>query len=920
MENNLLYIIAMMLKDEIDKLENIDQVDKFLENTKCGYLLEELKKIPEIQIYFKNVIFKTVETIEKSCSFREIFFNTSKILEELIKLKKDEEKKIDKSDDKNIDEHYKRIINRKLIDLSINYSKEEINKTSAMRNKIFIKKYSPDITIKEIDMKAENAKKENKNKIFEYFNKLENDVKNKEDLYSNTTVMKNMLETTYPSYMLSFYQNNFLEVISFMEQLLEDLNKNILLLPNSIKFICKIISILVKNKFKDISPSEENAFISKFIIGKLLVPIISLPSFNALISEFVVSGNTIKNINIINFILKKLFSGKLFINNLEEGDYTPFNWFFLDRIEDIFNFFEKAINVNLPDFIEKYINGELPKDYLYDFFTENKELICTNISICFNFNHLFYLINGLQKDDKLFSNNNPKIKKLKMSLSRLKTEKTISEIVTIDDIKKKRFKANLIKNEKNLTKDEQNESEIYYLSNELIIEEKYKKLFLINNKIANFYIDIKKEEKKNIDEKNIIKVKNYLCNSLGNYRLLNKSDFNIGNTSNIINLLNEIKLYMALPNFILSNNTIPSIWYLNSILYYLNKIPEEYKENDYKKLFNELTQNLKDSINNLDFEKLIIFRNKLKFIDKINNYYDNVKGLYNNIIINENIKHMVEELYIPVEIIFKYDNEVKIFELTKSNIKEKLFEDKIIYEIPKKKIKAFKTIEAFTRYFPNLSKYQLNQEINPIKIIKELSINLKIKNYFEIIKDKLTQKGQLDLKLYENLYKEKIKNYIMNKIYEKIYPPEPDEMDNKIYQQTINNSWVEPNTILGKDYILDNMLPDILNEFEQINIVKSPYTKLNCIKKILNLIESLIKFNEGEDKEVGPDDIEPVLEYIFIKAHPYKIFTNLEFIKIFSENLGKHESCIAIFESICKLILDFKIENINLNLIKDEKK
>ena len=82
----------------------------------------------------------------------------------------------------------------------------------------------------------------------------------------------------------------------------------------------------------------------------------------------------------------------------------------------------------------------------------------------------------------------------------------------------------------------------------------------------------------------------------------------------------------------------------------------------------------------------------------------------------------------------------------------------------------------------------------------------------------------------------------------------------------------------------------------------------------------MIKFNEGEDKEVGPDDIEQVLEYIFIKAHPFKMFTNLEFIKIFSDNLGKHESCIAIFESICKLILDFKIENNNLNLIKDEKK
>ena len=50
-------------------------------------------------------------------------------------------------------------------------------------------------------------------------------------------------------------------------------------------------------------------------------------------------------------------------------------------------------------------------------------------------------------------------------------------------------------------------------------------------------------------------------------------------------MLEEIKTYMTLPNFILNNNTIPSTWYINSILDYLNKIPEDYKENDYKKLF-----------------------------------------------------------------------------------------------------------------------------------------------------------------------------------------------------------------------------------------------------------------------------------------------------------------------------------------------
>ena len=76
--------------------------------------------------------------------------------------------------------------------------------------------------------------------------------------------------------------------------------------------------------------------------------------------------------------------------------------------------------------------------------------------------------------------------------------------------------------------------------------------------------------------------------------------------------------------------------------------------------------------------------------------------------------------------IFNYDNECKRFDLKKSNVKEKVFEDKMIYETPKKKAKVFKTIEAFIRYFPNIANYQISHKINSFEIIKELSINEKI--------------------------------------------------------------------------------------------------------------------------------------------------------------------------------------------------
>ena len=482
----------------------------------------------------------------------------------------------------------------------------------------------------------------------------------------------------------------------------------------------------------------------------------------------------------------------------------------------------------------------------------------------------------------------------------------------INENKENQLKEIIRISEKNKDKEQQPEVEVYYLYNNLEIDKKYENLFLINNTKSNFYIDIKKEEKnKKLTEieKNVINVKNYLCNSLGNYRILNKSDFNKGSTSSTIKMLNDIKICMSLPNFILNNNTIPSIWYINSLLEYLNIIPDDYKENDFKKLFDELKEDLNKSIKNLDFQILILFRNKLKFIDKIQDYYENEKNSFNNIVNNEHVKYIVEKSFIPVKMTFKYNNEEKLFELAKSNIKEKSVEDKIIYEIPKKNQIVFKTIESFTRYFPNLSKYQLLQDINPIDIINELSINTYMKKYFEIIKEKIT-KNEFGINEYEIRYKEKITNYIMNKLYEKIYPPEHHDLDNKFFNNARKYSKKDPKLIIGKDYIFDIMLPDILNEVNKIHIEKNPYKKLECINNIFNYIESLIKFNEGEEKEIGADDIFPVLSYVLIKAHPYRFYSDIEFIKIFLDDNGKSDKNLYYFDSIFKGIInkDLKFE------------
>ena len=352
-----------------------------------------------------------------------------------------------------------------------------------------MKKYVSEMNINEFEKLAEDAKGENKNDLYEYFNKFANDIKlkNKNELYSNTILMNNMGFTNLGPYLLSFYKTNFLEIISYINQLIENIMENIVLIPSSIKYICKIISILIRKKFQNITKAEENAFISKFIIEKLLIPMISRPSHYALINEFIVSGNTLNNLNEMNFILQKLFSGKLFKNDIKEGSYTPFNWFLMEKMETILYFFENIIKINLPNYIDKYINNNLEPDECYDFFNENKDVICANLSVCLTIDNLLYLLKGLEINDILFQHK--KIKRLKPSLIKLKSKDTLDEIKNLDE-KIKKINKELKKGET-----ENNEFINYYVYNEIIVEEKYKNFFSLNNQIGNFYINVRKLEK-----------------------------------------------------------------------------------------------------------------------------------------------------------------------------------------------------------------------------------------------------------------------------------------------------------------------------------------------------------------------------------------------------------------------------------------
>ena len=246
LENNLLYVIALMIKEEVDKLRDMEQVLTFLDDSRCGYLLQQLIKKIDVQIYFKKMIMGTVSKID-NCTSGKINFNINEINKRISWLKSEKTtNNYDANLLKNAKESYKHNSNTTsfLIDINVNYLEKMI----------------------------QNDKIKNNKGMIDYIEKLIEEIKiyKNPDYYSNSCLLQNLKNLKSPTEILAIYKDHITEIISFINKLIEDLTSNTFLIPHSVKYICKIISILIKKKFKNIRAVDINAFISKFFLGKLL--------------------------------------------------------------------------------------------------------------------------------------------------------------------------------------------------------------------------------------------------------------------------------------------------------------------------------------------------------------------------------------------------------------------------------------------------------------------------------------------------------------------------------------------------------------------------------------------------------------------------------------------------------------------------
>ena len=901
-EDHLLYVIGLLLKNEIDNdLNNKKDCSSFLEDTPCGIVLEQLKVKQDIQTYFKTLIFKIVEQLEVESSSYEINFSVKSIQEEFNKSKEE------------IEAEYKKT-GKKQKNITIDFFKKNNNddyesksETTDEQNKesnLFNTKYIPSFDKEEYTKLINNYEK---NKIMSDFLLSQyNMCRENPNVFSNETFLKNLFDSSASKEIFISYQIDFTKTIKIIDKFLKALLKNLYLLPYSVKCICKMVLLMIRKKWPDLNIVDQNAFIAKFFFHKLFSPIFENPGIGALINNFIISGVTQHNLKIISFIIKRLFSGKFFVDG--SCDYTPFNWYFIDNIQLVYQFFDNVTQVTLPPFIEKLINNELPKSFEYNYFKENPEEGIFHRSICFSFRDLCVILDNMKElKEKIFVG--PEYQPFKKTFDKLVNRSGTQEIERI----KKNVEYDMIKVYDPKKKKEPKEVKgnpilKFFLMTDILTNQKYTKIFSINQEKASFTLpeipsDLDEDNRKN----NVIKVKNFMCTLLNNYRTLVKTDFVEGTTYNTVSILKQLKNFMKISNFVI-DGSIPSEWYVDSLLEYLNRIPTDLTNNDCDVLYKQIESHVNGSIKDIDFELLSVVLGNVKFCKRGQNYYEKMKTLLIDIELNEKVQNIVEKEPITVELEFKYNNKSKELKIEKSHKKDIQLKslDNMMFEEETQKTYYCRTIKAFTKRFPNIAKYQQIIEKDLTDMEKDLKLTQKISNYFNIIKEFLSSKNSSINNLIGseefNDISAKIYDYVMEKLYDKIFPREPDPSDNKIFSQCQLLSWTEPKHYIKSktNLVFDSFLPDVINYFNEIDQQKSPRQKLIYMNKIFLSISNVVKFSGGGN--TGVDDIMPILNYAFIKAKPPHMSSNCKYMGLFlGEKKNREEgNQLAQLTAICE--------------------
>ena len=184
-------------------------------------------------------------------------------------------------------------------------------------------------------------------------------------------------------------------------------------------------------------------------------------------------------------------------------------------------------------------------------------------------------------------------------------------------------------------------------------------------------------------------------------------------------------------SYFVMDGSIPFDWYVKSIFEYLKKIPSYYTNNDCEELYKEIEEDINKSIAQLDFVKLSSIMEKIKYAKRGKIFYQDTQKNLTDIKLNEEVKRIINEEFIPVKIKFEMHSEEDkkaTFFIESCGFKEKDKDnlEKIQAYEKSKQVSLALTIVDFTKKFPNLLNFQKFLDFD----VFELQENLHFPDFF----------------------------------------------------------------------------------------------------------------------------------------------------------------------------------------------
>ena len=739
------------------------------------------------------------------------------------------------------------------------------------------------------------------------------------------------IEKTREQLALAF-KYNFEFIKDFLDEIFFSLIKNIDNIPYLIRAVCTILAKLIKIKFPKITMIQIIPFLSEFIFTNLIFPILVNPKINGIMmfdfsKDTKLNSERNKKIITMNKILKKLMRGQLYNNSDNEYCYTLFNYYFIEIMPYIIDFFTKLMSVKLPTNIEQLL--EEKKALSQNILKVSKALQQENINSELQKNSTFTKENKISKEFN-FLKMHPEerielqslcinFKDILMIYNIIKSNETNivgdKEGIVYKTYKKLTFHEENIK--KKLEKEESEGKRTYLCMTKLIMDDKLKaKIEEKKDKKFSF------QESESLNETNkeifILKRIKYSINTIIKHlNVLKRTNFYMDENESTENFVIGLNKMISMEGFseMLKEKTLPLEWFGLYLQSNIENIPSNYKRDNYALLYNEL---IKESTENLEKIKnddsLNIIYNKIVNSEKMIDISSNALKRITNNTKKFEILFFILKSEIPINIVIHYKNNSDII----SSIE---IEKKDLQQVHKKKLFSFafkedtnlnvskkfecKYILDFCDSFPNLKSDDSSNYFNyeeEIKLKQFLDEYFKITNEY-IMKEEMFSEYEPEEK--KNI-QHQIENYIHAHIYHKIFYENPSENDNKIFEICEKYNSIKPSDINDKIKYDDEKMVQIMIHFVQnMENEMSPKNKIHEFEIIDMIINDIINIYGYDDTYYNY-----LLLYTFIKAKPKMMDSTLKYINIYLDNDSKniYDNLIKKMLKLVQNLKEFKLE------------